>query len=170
MVAPVVFPIHCAIVNETENELKSTLLLVHATNPASLCKTDTKGNTPLHMAAIAMQASTLRLLLQLGCLPDLQARNIKYRTPIEALVANLQSSRDFMQTFGTCSFKGHEEFAEHTWQFLTQVGPDGKPVGLEDAARLKYGCTCGNCRDGWLSERAALHLEGLFMRHIHQIL
>lgn len=162
MLAPVHFPVHNAIVNETESDLKSTLLLAHAADPTSLRKTDTKGNTPLHIAAIAMQPNIVRLLLQLGCLPDLQARNINYRTPLEALLAILRSGRDFMQTFCTGSFEGHEDFALQTWQVLAEGAANGKPVQSEDLARVKCGCTCGKCRDGWLSERAAFHLEGSY--------
>lgn len=155
------FPIHHAIANSEASELERTLRQSHAANPATLRKTDMRGNTPLHVAALAMQPSTIRILLELGCLPDLQARNAKYRTPLEALAASLQSTRDFQNSLDLGPFKGHDEKSLATWQILAESSPGAAPLQSADIARIKYGCTCGKCRDGWLSSRAAFHLQGM---------
>lgn len=119
---------------------------------------DCTGNTILHIAAMRFDSQGVQLFL--GQNPNLRAtRNYHGETPIEALECHLEEERT-TKSWGrktNCisdQFRGFSENAVKTLMKLRGL-THTTPI---DEARLKYGCTCGQCLAGLLSPRMRFSL------------
>ena len=122
--------------------------------------TDNTGNTVLHLAAIHTKSESVSWIMNRNS--QLQTcRNDAGETPLEALEFHLESERT-RREFGmkidhiSDEFQG---FNDESVMCLSQL------KGLQDAnrhemLRMRYGCSCGQCTEGFLSPRMRFTLSG----------
>ncbi|KAI0360797.1 hypothetical protein OH77DRAFT_1586334 [Trametes cingulata] len=125
---------------------------------------DDRGFTPLHVSAYAANLAAAKALLALpaesGIADDLRARdNVAGRTPLELCEQKKRELKEMMQTI-VGNWPGHNLEALHiVWLLKRAVGED---VGLgedEFVNARRWGCTCGQCTEGWLSPRMRFRLR-----------
>lgn len=123
---------------------------------------DGRGDSILHVAAKASKPACLGWLLQQPTIAALvNATNYAGHTPFEALKSKLERSR-VQAPYGVKrsrlvadTFEGFEEDAV-TCLLLFQTS--NEPF-LEQRMRAKFGCSCGECLDGFLSPRMLQKLK-----------
>ncbi|KAL1667005.1 hypothetical protein GGF50DRAFT_49472 [Schizophyllum commune] len=135
----------------TKGELDAAIEAAYARDSQSVHLQDERGYTPIYVAVIKGHAAVVDKLLSLGdCRADILSRdNIDDQNAIEAQEEIVRS--------GSLLFKHR---ALHLlWVLRRAVGED---VGtLHDfSEKRRYGCSCGQCRGGWLSPRMAYLLHG----------
>ena len=131
-------------------------------NPADeWTKVDRYSNNVLHVAACELKIQTVRWLIDdLGEGQILSlAKNVKGYTPIEELESDLETKRTrrahgMMTVDISDDFSG---FAPEATSCLAALRSSGNLSQIQ-YARLKFGCTCGLCIDGFLSPRMSLAL------------
>ena len=120
--------------------------------------TDKHGNTALHLAAELSRADDIKYVLSKK--PSLtNLRNDEGFTPLETLHEALEEKR-------TGSRRASGEKADQFRGFSeSNIASVGMLTGVEvsdldhiDVQRIKYGCICGACIDGFLSPRMHLTL------------
>jgi len=133
--------------------------------------TDKHGNTVLHLAAEHSRPDGIGYILSKK--PDLAGiRNDEGFTPLELLHDALEQERTEYRHWLTHErhprgekadqFQGFAKSSILSVGILTGVGVSD--LGHIDAQRIKYGCTRGNCIDGFLSPRMHLAL----LRHAEE--
>lgn len=143
-------------------EIAVVIRTAHAIDPSSIHKKSTDGVTPTHLAASGCNLYALRTLLDLDVSMDLRdANNWFDTTPLEALNESMRRTRWFSETM-SLRWNGYSE-NELTCQYLLKKAMG--VVGLsssqsEYTAQYRLGCTCGQCNDGWLSDRMRFILSG----------
>ncbi|EXJ80685.1 hypothetical protein A1O3_06969 [Capronia epimyces CBS 606.96] len=123
--------------------------------------TDEDGNTLLHLAALRFSLNGLTWILEseVGSQME-QMRNSVGDTPLEALLLKLEARRTRKMSrswdIRAVKFEGHD---------IKAVKCVAKLKGLPldtctdvDLARISYGCTCGECIEGFLSPRMSYAL------------
>jgi hypothetical protein len=124
-------------------------------------KVDRSSMNILHIAASEIKVQSVRWLL--GNVDDDQklssARDVQGYTPLEELESQLESKRNTtergeMTVVISDKFRGHSAEAIGCLAALRKVT---NPSAIQ-YLRLKYGCTCGECIDGFLSPRMKLAL------------
>lgn len=157
-------PIHHAVTVLADNDCVEYLDQQRTSTPttnAAWEALDRSGNTILHVAATLSKVKSLNWILTSGLYSKLiGVRNHEGYTPLEALQSHLESIRVKRELMGrwliwTASddFRGFSNEA-----VLCLLKLRGKKVTREDIARIKGGCTCGQCLDGFLSPRMLLAL------------
>lgn len=135
----------------------------YSRDPSSIHLKDENGFTPLHLAATFANFEAVQALLSLppdsGIFADLHLRNNSQGlTPLEACEREMRNLREFSETLlGT--WKGHSVSALRIVYLLKRAA--GEEIqGSEDdfIAGSRWGCTCGQCTDGWLSSRMRYRL------------
>lgn len=133
--------------------------------------TDEHGNTVLHLAAEHSRPDDIGYILSKK--PDLaNVRNDEAFTPLEVLHNALEEERTVYRHWLTHerhrSGKKADQFRGFAQSSILSVGiltgVEVSDLGHVDAQRIKYGCTCGNCIDGFLSPRMRLAL----LRHAEE--
>ena len=133
--------------------------------------TDKRGNTVLHLAAEHSRPDGIGYILSKK--PDLASiRNDEGFTPLELLHDALEQEGTEYRHWLTHErhprgekadqFRGFAKSSILSVGILTGVGVSD--LGHIDAQRIKYGCTYGNCIDGFLSPRMHLAL----LRHAEE--
>merc|ERR1711939_108507 len=124
--------------------------------------TDMKGNTLMHIAAMAHEPACLAwMMAQPGGRRLQNIRNQDYDTPLEALELVLDKSRTRLFTGGrfllhySDAFRGYPKNAVRCLAILKGVHHEPKDEGWK---RLAGGCTCGHCFEGCMSPRMRLSL------------
>eukprot|EP01105_Mastigella_eilhardi_P001250 TRINITY_DN1152_c0_g1_i14.p1 TRINITY_DN1152_c0_g1~~TRINITY_DN1152_c0_g1_i14.p1 ORF type:complete len:598 (-),score=129.97 TRINITY_DN1152_c0_g1_i14:496-2289(-) len=137
--------LHCAVANKEPLLVRAILARwAHANH------VDAYQSTPLHVAcARGATADIVRMLLRAGA--SISARDHLRRTPFDVLVAQVQSRREFCHIFAMPWLGIREE----TQQLLRLLAPTPLPPNAE----LKWGCTCGQCANGWLSPETRFRLQ-----------
>lgn len=114
---------------------------------------DRKGNTLLHHAAIFGDLTCVKWIME-QCPRLVTARNHQRNTPLDGFQTHLEVIRT-QQKWGTKTvaisdnFTGYSQL--HVEMLCTLQGLSN--LSLEELLRLKYGCTCGQCQEGFLSPR-----------------
>ncbi|KAF7558111.1 hypothetical protein G7Z17_g81 [Cylindrodendrum hubeiense] len=129
---------------------------------------DGRGDTILHVAAKACKPVCVAWLLRQPLVPPpLQADNYAGYTPLEALQAQLEVRRTRI-SYGPSRtqlvsdyFDGFDEDSV-TCLLLLQGVNDPSP---EQRMRAKFGCTCNQCLDGFLSPRMLMKLSDQAQMH-----
>ena len=154
--------------DEDERFLKVVKDLFKNADEKGQAATDSEGNSSLHLAALNMFPKSVDWILKQPISERLQRKpNSSENTPLEALLQRLEAMRTRL-TCGTytCmtwdSFDGHPEVAGMCVRLLKGVN-EATDTPLE---HYLFGCTCGQCADGYLSPRMnyALYLAASFKR------
>lgn len=153
------YPVHALIAENKTPAVDKLLRDLHSVDPSCIHTKDDVGIFPISIAAGMSNLQAVKTLLSLGVTEDLFIRVPSTgQTPLESCRAKLDSDRQFMDTFGL--WKGHDET-----DLLIEVNLKramGMPVNLTDeeyVQKMKYGCTCGSCAEGWLSLRMRFRLH-----------
>jgi GNAT superfamily N-acetyltransferase len=131
-------------------------------NPtATWTAVDSSQNNILHLAASKLNLQSIQWLLANTDISNalITARNIKGYTAFEALQNQLEISRtrEAYQLMMVCvsdTFRGFPSEAAGCLAALQQL----QSPTLNQLQKLKYGCTCGQCIDGFLSPRMKFSL------------
>ena len=136
----------------TKGEMTAAIEAAYAKDSQSIHLQDERGYTPIYVAVIKGHAAVVDKLLSLGdCRADILSRdNIDDQNAIEAQEEIVRS--------GSPLFKHR---ALHLlWVLRRAVGEDVGTVH-DFSEKRRYGCSCGQCRGGWLSPRMAYLLHGM---------
>ncbi len=123
---------------------------------------DHSGNTILHLAAILSKPKSFDWIVDSGHGAELTiVRNHEGYTPLEALQSLLESNRVKKELLGfdlirpvSNEFRGFSD--ESVLCLLKLRGM--RDLTMEEIARVKARCTCGECIEGFLSPRMSLAL------------
>ena len=153
------FPFHHEIANNKTPSVVQVIRAAHRADARSVHKRDVDGLMPVHVAAASENVHALRALLELdpnGMAEDLKdAKNKEGLTPLEVLESML-STRKSMDPWS-----GYKREGLSCEYFLKKAMRS--PVTETEAEYIekrKFGCTCGECTDGWLSPRMRFRLLG----------
>ncbi|KAF7297896.1 Ankyrin repeat family protein [Mycena chlorophos] len=155
-----VYPLHFAVVKQKGAEIVDVIRAAHDKDPHSIHIRDANGFTPLHAAAGTRNIAALRKLLEFDVEEDLRnVENANGTTPLELLQLRMRSDRDFAEMFldNWCGYSVEELEAEY---LLKRRLGSLLDVSLQKyITKNKFGCSCGQCVDGWLSPRMRYQLE-----------
>lgn len=165
-------PLHHAALTLTDEELKA-VLVAHADDEIGWDRVTNSEATLLHLTACELKPLSTRWLLENVRRADSwkTARDIDGYTPLEALQENLETMRT-RKEYGlfrilnlSDHFNGNSDSAVSCLSLL--FGQDA--LGLNKAC-LRYGCTCGECVEGFLSARmrSSLIFQGETMYDLMQ--
>ncbi|OAP59781.1 hypothetical protein AYL99_04783 [Fonsecaea erecta] len=122
--------------------------------------TDKEANTLLHLAALDFLPESVAWIMQQPAAAHLIAlRNSSGNTPLEALLQKLEIVRT-RSLSGTSITILSDDFNGHTLSMArcTALLKGVKIDTDKDLEQFRYGCTCGVCKDGYLSVRMRLAL------------
>ncbi len=153
-------PVHYAVTVLTDSEcllFPKERLLSYPITDSTWEAVDRTGNTILHLAALLSKHQSLDWIMDVGLGTQLiSVRNHEGYTPVEALQSLLQSERVRKELLGfslviACSdnFRGFDD--ESVLCLLRLRGI--RNLSEEEIARVKFGCTCDECIEGFLSPR-----------------
>ncbi|KAJ9609416.1 hypothetical protein H2200_005743 [Cladophialophora chaetospira] len=117
--------------------------------------TDEERNTLLHIACQNFFLKSLTWIMQQSCSEELlKMRNSSRLTPLEATVQLLEAMRT-RTLIGNTVFLRADTFEGHTLDQARCVAllRRSKIDSEEDLEQFRYGCTCGECYDGYISPR-----------------
>lgn len=161
------FPLHWSVENEPDAVTISSIRSAHAIDPSVLHQKDGANCTLLHLAASRARLDVLSELLALGGTQDLYETGSGGKTPLGALELTIKSTRLLVGRAGE-PFEGHDEvMCKCKLVILKAMGSrllDGSS-DEEYLKRIKWGCTCNNCIDGWLSPAMLFRLQGRSSPH-----
>lgn len=124
----------------------------HAADPSCIRVKDHQGMTPLHVAAFRGRPTTVSEILRLGARDDLQEKDNDGRIPLDHLDAEMARIRERQRG---SEFKGHDDsMCQCKVLIMQEMGLNPPPAEL-----IKWGCTCGQCKGGWLSPRMVFRLQ-----------
>ncbi|KAL6307177.1 hypothetical protein BKA93DRAFT_718300, partial [Sparassis latifolia] len=161
------YPVHHAIAKSLHPgggaPIGDTIRTAYSVDHASVRKKDDNGISPLHLAAGLLSLPAVEALLALpeesGVREDLTLRDNKDGvTPFEACEHMMRSTKEFSETM-LGVWNGHQDEGLKIAATLRRAA--GEQVGTDDEyiRQRKWGCTCGQCADGWLSPRMRYRLE-----------
>ncbi|KAL1744515.1 hypothetical protein HDZ31DRAFT_38470 [Schizophyllum fasciatum] len=145
-------------------EVVAAIHAAYTQDPTSIHAQDHRGYTPIFLAAIKGYVSAVETLLSLAdCRADILSRdNVEdSRNAIEAHDERIR----FVVKLAERVTPSPTGFSQENlkMQYLLRKATGEEVSTLEKyAEQRRYGCTCGQCRGGWLSPRMArmLHDEG----------
>lgn len=120
---------------------------------------DRKGNTLLHHAATYEEPACVNWIIE-KCPRLVTIRNHQRKTPLDACREHLEVIRT-RQKWMTKTVAVSDKFTGYSQPYVeilcTLKGLSN--LSLEELLRLKYGCTCGQCQEGFLSPRMRFTLD-----------
>ncbi|KAA1468223.1 hypothetical protein DENSPDRAFT_869559 [Dentipellis sp. KUC8613] len=150
-------PLHAvleAAPDYTDEKLDKTIRALCISRPSLLHEQDDTGLTPIHLAALLKVTQGVRTLLLLGGTVDLNRRdNSEGYTVLEKCSSEMLKIRECLEIFD--EYTGNEEtYLRIIWLVKQALNWPGLTES-EDAyiAARRWGCTCGQCADGWYSKR-----------------
>ncbi|KAL6229437.1 hypothetical protein BDW75DRAFT_235209 [Aspergillus navahoensis] len=155
--------LHHAALTLADDELKE-FFMTHASDDIGWDRVANSGAMLLHLTACKLKPLSTRWLLENVPNSDSwkTARNLDGYTPLETLREDLETMRTQKEVNTRIlnlsdHFKGYPDTAVSCLSLLS--GPD--TLRLSDAC-LRYGCTCGECLEGFISARmsSALIFQG----------
>ena len=155
------FPLHFALINLPRSEVPNAIKSFHALDPTSIHKQDQDGFTPLYLAAAQGNAPAVGTLLELGVASDLNNyANKEGMTPLERIDETMRSEREFSETLlqQWDGYSGEQLAVQAMLKRALGVFPDGM-TDETYVVKKKWGCTCDQCTDGWLSPRMRFRLD-----------
>lgn len=155
------FPLHFALINLPRSEVPNAIRSFHAVDSNLIHKQDQDGFTLLYLAAAQGNAPAVSTLLELGAASDLNNyANKEGMTPLERIDETMRSEREFSETL-LQQWDGYSGEQLAVQAMLTRA-LGVFPEGMNDetyAEKKKWGCTCDQCTDGWLSPRMRFRLD-----------
>lgn len=127
---------------------------------------DDDRRTLMHLAAINTKPKVLSWLLTK--VPDLvHMRDKSGHTPLEALRHSLEIKRTFYPDYHNIwssavqpdDFSGYNDGQVECLVALTMASGEKLDEGTTSIDRLRYGCTCGLCIDGYISPRMNVMIQ-----------
>ncbi|KAJ3051992.1 hypothetical protein HK097_007002 [Rhizophlyctis rosea] len=157
------YPLHIAIANQPEADLPK-FIDDYVKAGGDVRRVDPNGITPLHIAAAFAKPQAVKKLFELGAKADLNTVNLRGRTPLVELQNKCEELREFGEVYDLNT--GLEDSQIEVVILLKKAMgliPEDRNVSLEGDihtyARIKYGCTCGQCILGHLSPRMRWRLR-----------
>lgn len=104
-------------------------------------------------------------LLHLGGVEDLDVKDFNGDTPLMVLDRFMSACRKFERFSGLVEWEGHDA-EDCRCKLIMLKAMKSQILDLEGCseddilARIKWGCTCGKCIQGWLSPSMLFRLEG----------
>lgn len=162
-------------------QIRNTILRYHTTQPETLTVGDCSGYTPLHIAAKSLKLPAVLALLSIKVsspserepspillFDHLQRRdNAVGSTPLELCEEKLLNDCEWFESFfqddDAAKWPGYNEDGLRVAYALRRVmgGDVGGMQNEDEYVMLKrWGCTCGSCAGGWLSERMRFQFRG----------
>ncbi|EDR04255.1 uncharacterized protein LACBIDRAFT_304787 [Laccaria bicolor S238N-H82] len=155
------YPLHFAIINLPKQNVASVIEAYHTQDPSTVHKQDHNGFTPLYVAAAYANASALKALLKFGAASDLNKHvNKDGMIPLERIEDTMRSTRELAELL-MHKWEGYSR-NELKVQLILKREMGISVHGQTDEEYLenrKWGCTCGECDEGWLSPRMRFRLE-----------
>ncbi|CAL1705726.1 unnamed protein product [Somion occarium] len=145
-------------------QIEQTIAQVNITNPDAIHRQDEQGMTPLHLAAGMHNLRALRALLGPSLGPNNARSELERRdntdgvTPLEACEREMRNDKEFRETM-LGAWNGYpDEGLRCAYELRRAMGEE---VGDETTyvRSKKWGCTCGQCVDGWLSPRMGYRIS-----------
>ncbi len=132
-------------------------------DPSSIHIKDNRGQSALRAAVYAKNVVALQALLALptesGIQEELRSRDETGWTPTEACERQMRSDREFAETL-LPNWDGNATDALHVLYLLkTALGDDIQVTREQFVRDRRWGCSCGQCTDGWLSPRMRYRLK-----------
>lgn len=125
-------------------------------------KLNYKHDNILHVAALFGKPLTIRWLIENVDKDESlsQARNLKGYTPLEVIQSALESSRTSIEygMMTICMSDDFRGFGTSSVSCLSILKKLENPTPVQ-LLRLKYGCTCNTCLDGFMSPRMKFSLH-----------
>jgi GNAT superfamily N-acetyltransferase len=122
--------------------------------------TDHERNTLLHLASLQFFRKSLAWIMEQSCSNRLlKMRNSSRFKPLEALLEKLEIMRSRklvgnLVMFNPDEFEGHTLDQARCIALLKNIEIDSE----EDLEQFRYGCTCDECHEGFISPRMRLTL------------
>ncbi|KAM0524665.1 hypothetical protein ACHAPE_000763 [Trichoderma viride] len=120
---------------------------------------DRDGNTLLHHAATSESPACVKWMME-KCPRLATVRNFLGETPLDACSEHLEAIRT-QQKWAAGSIAVSDEFTGYSQPYVdilcTLKGLNN--LSLEGLLQLKYGCTCGQCQEGFFSPRMRMALQ-----------
>ncbi|KAL0961304.1 hypothetical protein HGRIS_006263 [Hohenbuehelia grisea] len=152
--------LHVAIEEDKTKAIISTITKFHSQDPDCIHVQDDFGFFPVHIAVMSENYDALKTLVSLGIRDALDSRdNTRNLTPREILSKNLLRQRDKtdidLQPWG-----GYRRTLLLMRVLMKRAM--GEVVEMPDddyVLKKKWGCTCDQCLEGWLSPRMSYRLK-----------
>ncbi|TFY56507.1 hypothetical protein EVG20_g8899 [Dentipellis fragilis] len=150
-------PIHAVlsnVANYTDDKLDKTIRALCHFQPSRAHDQDDEGQTPIYYAVKVGSLQGVRTLLSLGAAADLERRDhCEMATSLELCASEMMVKRECAEF--QFQFLGNDEiYLRMEWLMKRALEVPGLPESEEAyIARERWGCTCGQCKDGWYSER-----------------
>ena len=156
-------PLHHAALTLTDSECLEFYRATASQDETSWIQVDHLQNNVLHVVACQVKPLTTKWLIENFDAGNglSYARNREGYTPFEALQEYLEIGRTKMEVNlltidRSDSFTG---FAPEAVDCLSLLkGPNTQGISTADRQRLTFGCTCGECLEGFMSPRMKLAL------------
>ncbi|DBB07510.1 hypothetical protein WJX82_009247 [Trebouxia sp. C0006] len=126
---------------------------------ADVDQQDSAGNTALHFAAHTGQPALVKQLLSMPA-----TRTIKTKagfTPLDVCILEMQYWREYQDAQVQGGFKGHDVKYMEVINHLLKTGIKLQRVTSLPVPKNKWGCTCGECLNGYLSPHMRYRLQCL---------
>lgn len=155
--------------------LEQFLRTVYQNNPALIHLQDDNGMTPLHVAASSFNKPAIEKLLQTGAAADLQRRdNLIQKTPLEMTeficMSHTRTKRDALANMlGLHVLEPYPVDGLKCAYVLRKAAGETLGTEAEYIKQRQWGCTCGQCTEGWLSRRMRFRIRGTHFTNIPQV-
>ncbi|KAG7447836.1 uncharacterized protein BT62DRAFT_993416 [Guyanagaster necrorhizus] len=150
------YPLHCAIVDQNTPEIAKVIQSFYDKDPASIHVPERRGFLPVFAAARASNIHALNKLIEIGVAEDLKNfDNIEGSTPLEDVLSLMKWSREKSE-LRTGMWAGNSEMDMKVVNILKTA----MNLPTDSYVQFKFGCTCAQCSDGWLSPRMRFALRG----------
>lgn len=159
--------LHAAISLNKDPNIANVIREAYSRSPQKIHEAGLKGYTTIHIAAMFEILHALRTLLDLGVADDLtDTTNEQKATPLEVLKRSMVTSRAFMEDKLNL-WQGYSTETLTCEYLLKQcfAMPLLPPKETEYISQRKFGCSCGNCLEGWFSERMRYRLESKLLTY-----
>ncbi|KAG7447865.1 uncharacterized protein BT62DRAFT_1075181 [Guyanagaster necrorhizus] len=154
------YPLHCAIIDQNTPEIAKVIQSFYDKDPASIHVPERRGFLPVFAAARAPNIHALNKLIEIGVAEDLKNfDNIEGVTPLEGVLSFMKLSRELSE-LRTGMWAGNSEMDMKVINILKTA----MNLPTDSYVQFKFGCTCAQCSDGWLSPRMrfALRVQAAF--------
>lgn len=156
------YPLHALICDRKDATIEQAIRDMYTASPDCIRIADDLGITPIFMAVDSGNLVAVQTLISLGVSDDLLKRNpVNGSTPLEICRGSMESTRKALEVFDL--WDGYAENKLMIEAALKRsMGLSINMTNEEYVQKNRYGCTCGECTQGWLSPRMRFRLIGKF--------